>query len=305
MLMNRSDHFPHRTWLCVALALLLASFGAWPAPSTARAQEHQQGFQAQSRTQEAAAWADCFSLDGLLPEQRARAEALFLAMLDSEALYTIAADLKPMSSGYVRFQFEVAKPELADIETTRALLARFRCGDRFYADVLTFAAVYDGKRYAEGVVFNRAALERAIRAHPTYFASFGLTPNAHPMAVVHTVEQAEPAARWRGYGYLFGYPDAAVDFFVTAGTSQAETGKFVERDFRHIPTQTRATGGFTWAVPRGSAETDEEKHLRTRALAVLEDYRARRARLIGEGKPGVVALLRELTAQPAWKAAAP
>ncbi len=302
--MTRSDHVPHHAWLCLTLALLLALFGAWPTHSGARAQERQHGVQAQSRTQEAAVSADCFSLDGLPPEQRARAEALFLAMLDSEALYTIAADLKPMSSGYVRFQFEVAKPELADIETTRALLARFRCGDHFYADVLTFAAVYDGKRYAEGVVFNRAALERAIRAHPAYFAPFGLTPNAHPMAVVHTVEQAEQAARWRGYGYLFGYPDAAVDFFVTAGISQAETGKFVERDFRHIPTQTRDTGGFTWAVPKGSAETDEEKHLRTRALAVLEDYRARRARLIGEGKPGVVALLRELTSQPARKAAA-
>lgn len=292
MSLIRSVCFPRRTWLSLALVLLLASFGGW----STRAQERPPAT--------AAAPADCFSLDDLPPEQRTRAETLFLAMLDSEALYTIAADLKPMSSGYVRFQFEVDKPDLADIETTRALLSHFRCGERFYADVLTFAAVYDGKRHAEGIVFNRRALERAIQAHPTYFAPFGLTPNAHPLAVVHTVEQAAQAARWRGYGYLFGYPDAAVDFFVSAGVSQAATGKFVERDFRHIPTYARATGGFTWAVPKGSAETEEETHLRTRALAVLEDYRARRARYIGEGKPGVVALLRALVAQPAQKAAA-
>ncbi|MGQ9896474.1 MAG: hypothetical protein ACUVR8_02790 [Acidobacteriota bacterium] len=290
MPLSSSDDFSRPAWLSLVLALLLALGSGW----STRAQE---------RPQEGTGPSDCFSLDGLPPEQRRRAEALFLAMLDSEALYTIAADLKPMSSGYAHFQFEVHTPDLTDIETTRTLLAHFRCGERFYADVLTFTAVYDGKRHAEGVVFNRAALERALRAHPSYFAPFGLTPNAHPMTVLQIVEQAEQAARWRGYGYLFGYPDAAVDFFVAAGTSQAATGKFVERDFRHIPTYARATGGFTWAVSKGSMETDEEKRLRARALAVLDDYRARRARLIGEGKPGVVALLRELTAQPAQKAA--
>lgn len=248
--------------------------------------------------------ADCFSLDDLAPDERARAEALFLALLDSEALYTVACDLKPMSGGYVRFQFDAARPDLTEMETTRRLLMRFRCGDRFYADVLVFAAVYDGKRQAEGVVFNRRALERTIRAHAAYFAPYGVTPNAHPMDALKTVEHAARAARWRGYGYLFGYPDAAVDFFVAAGESQDATGKFVARDFVHIPSYARATGAFTWAVPKGHQETDEEKRLRAEATTVLEDYRARRARLIGDGKPGVVALLRELTRQPAVNAAA-
>ncbi|OYT72652.1 MAG: hypothetical protein CFK52_04340 [Chloracidobacterium sp. CP2_5A] len=269
------------------LALLLVASGGWRATRA-----------------ETPAAADCFSLDDLAPDERARAETLFLALLDSEALYTVACDLKPMSGGYVRFQFDAAQPDLTDIEATRRRLMRFRCGDLFYADVLVFAAAYDGKRQAEGVVFNRRALERAIRAHAGYFAPFGVTPNAHPMDALKTVEHAERALRWRGYGYLFGYPDAAVDFFVAAGESQDATGKFVERDFLHIPSYARATGAFTWAVPKGHRETDAEKRLRAEAMAVLENYRARRAQLIGDGKPGVVALLRELAQRPGAKPAA-
>ncbi len=274
------------------LALLLVISGGWRAAGAA------------PRPEAKPPAADCFSLDDLAPPERARAEALFLALLDSEALYTVACDLKPMSSGYVRFHFDVAQPDLTDIETTRRLLKRFQCGDRFYADVLVFAAVYDGKRQAEGVVFNRPALERTLRAHASYFAPLGVTSNAHPMDALKTVEQAARAPRWRGYGYLFGYPDAAVDFFVAAGESQDATGEFVARDFAHIPTYARDTGAFTWAVPKGHEETAEEKRLRAAALSVLDDYRARRARLIGDGKPGVVALLRELTSQPAARAKA-
>ncbi len=245
---------------------------------------------------------DCFALDDLTPDERVRAEALFLALLDSEALYTVACDLKPLSSGFIRFQFDVAQPDLTAIEMTRRLLAHFQCGGRLYADVLVFAAVYDGRRQAEGVVFNRRALQQTIRAHADYFSPLGITPNAHPMDVLKTVEHAARVPRWRGYGYLFGYPDAAVDFFVTAGESQDATGEFVARDFVHIPSYARHTGAFTWAVPKGHTETEEEKRLRAAALAVLSHYRARRAQLIGEGKPGVVALLRELMAQPAAKA---
>ncbi|MFQ3590713.1 MAG: hypothetical protein SNJ67_10490 [Chloracidobacterium sp.] len=265
-------------WLAV-LWLALVIPGGWPA--------------AQAETRPST---DCFSLADLPPEQRTRAEALFLAILDSEALYTVAGDLKPMSSGYVRFQFDVAAPDLGEIETTRTLLAHFRCGDRFYADVLTFAAIHDGKRYAEGVVFNRAALRRAVGVHAGYFAPLGITPNAHPMDMLNKVEHADRSARWRGYGYLFGYPDAAVDFFVAAGETQAATGKFVERDFMHIPTYARDTGAFTWAVAKGHRATEEEERLRTRAMAILEDYRKRRAEFIGDGKPGVIELLRALTA---------
>jgi hypothetical protein len=44
--------------------------------------------------------ADCFPFESLPDPLRERAEQLLLRGLDSEALYTIAADIKPMSSGF-------------------------------------------------------------------------------------------------------------------------------------------------------------------------------------------------------------
>jgi hypothetical protein len=49
------------------------------------------------------------------------------------------------------------------------------------------------------------------------------------------IEYSQSGPRWRGYGYLFGFPLYAVDFFVNAGESEKQTGKFVERDFLSIP----------------------------------------------------------------------
>jgi hypothetical protein len=52
-----------------------------------------------SAGQEHARAADCFPFESLPDPLRERAEQLLLNALDSEALYTIAADIKPMSSG--------------------------------------------------------------------------------------------------------------------------------------------------------------------------------------------------------------
>ncbi len=233
----------------------------------------------------------CFSVAELPKELQPEAEKLFLEILDSEALYTVLDDLKPMSSGARSFKFAVAEPDLKDIERARRVLAAFRCDDRFYADVHVFSAIYEGNRQAEVVVFNLPRLKTAIAAHRGFFEKFGVTPESHPMDVLQIVEHAEAADRWRGYGYLFGYPDSAVDFFVEAGESQKKTGQFVKREFYQIPSFGRATGSFVWAVPVGHTETDEERTIRARAVRTLETYRGLRERFVGPGKPGVARLL--------------
>jgi hypothetical protein len=277
---------------------------------------------------------ECFPFERLAPEMRERAEALLLKALDSEALYTIAGDLKPMSSGFQSFRVETRLPRqseaeaeknmqslgarkadeltddekrqlaaakqtlerrgaLSQIAETREILEKWRCGDALFADVQHFANVFEGKRFVEAVIFNRAALRRKLNEKAEFFSRWGVTANSHPLEVLYAVEYDKTVARFGGYGFLFGYPDYGVRFFVEAAASEEFTGKFVERDFYSIPTFARETNAFVWAVPKNHVETDADKNMRARAEKILAEYKTRRARFVGAGKPGVVEMMRD------------
>jgi hypothetical protein len=242
---------------------------------------------------------ECFPTERLPADLRAKSEALLLKALDSEALYTIVGGLKPMSSGFASFKFSVEKPDLAQIEETRRLLSVWRCGDRLYADVHHFAAIYDDEktkekiRFAEAFIFNRPTLSARIGQYQDFFAPYAITPSAHPAEVLMTIDHSQQSHRWRGLGYLFGFPLYAVDFFVTAGEEERRTGKFVERDFYSISTFVAAERHFVWAVPKGHEEREEDLAIKSRAALILAEYQKRRARYIGPGKRGVVKMLRD------------
>jgi hypothetical protein len=246
-----------------------------------------------------AARCECFPTERLPLDLRVKSEALLLKALDSEALYTVVGGLKPMSSGFASFKFTVEKPDLTQIEETRRLLSVWRCADRLYADVQHFAAIYDDEktkekiRFAEAFVLNRPALVNKIGQYPDFFAPYGITPGAHPMEVLMTIEHSQQSHRWRGLGYLFGFPLYAVDFFVAAGEEEQRTGKFVERDFYSIPTFVAAERHFVWAVPKGHEEREEDRVIKSRAALILAEYQKRRVRYIGPGKRGVVKMLRD------------
>ncbi|MGH9324770.1 MAG: hypothetical protein ACRD3V_33410 [Vicinamibacteria bacterium] len=235
---------------------------------------------------------DCFPLEGLPPDLREWSESLLLRALDNEALYTFVSDLKPMSS-FIEFRIPLDDLDLSEIEKTRRALQAWRCGDHFYADVRHFREPHGDRLYAEGAIWNRPLLERLVRERAAFFSKFGLTPSAHPMEVVMAVEYDETVARYQGYGYLYGYPDYAVEYFAEAETSRERTEERAERDFFSVPTYARPEGAYAWAVPKGHDENGADREILAKARAVLEEYRRRRERYIGEGKPGVVELLRD------------
>lgn len=242
---------------------------------------------------------ECFPFESLPPALRAGSEAMLLKALDTEALYTIVGGLKPLSSGFSSFKIKVDAPDLQEIEQARTMLSAWRCGEDLHAGLHHFARVYEDDktkekiRFTEGFVFNVPSLREKLRQHAAYFGPFGITPNAHPLEALMAVEYSANGPRWRGYGYLFGFPLSAVDFFVDAGLSQEQTGKFVERDFYSIPTFKAEKQQFVWAVPKGQAETEADRMLKHRAAPILAEYKTRRARYIGEGRRGVVELLRD------------
>ncbi len=241
----------------------------------------------------------CFPIEQLPESQRKSAEELFLKLTDSEALYTVIGAVKPMSGGYTTFKLPADSLEANTIDEARRFLAVFHCGSDLFATVHHFARLFPGKdtktleRYFDGVVFNRIGLRRTILAHKDFFIPLGLSENAHPMEVLMAIEYLEGPSRFRGLGYLYGYPDYAVDFFVSASRQQTFTGVFVPRDFVSNPTFARADRGVVYAVEKGATEREADKQFRAQLGPILEEYKRRRNEYIGEGKPGVIALLRD------------
>jgi hypothetical protein len=261
----------------------------------------------------------CFDLDALTPRARAAAETMLQMASDGEGLYTLQGGLKPVSSsmGGVTIPVHpggdsVAQDSLALLRTAAAAL---RCG-AIEVSVMEYASTFtraDSSRYrsADTYIVHRASLRRAIARHATFWDSLGVDPSTPPAEVLARVERAATAPRWRGYGYLFGYPDAAVDFFVWAGESQARGGEFVPRDFRRIETFRKfpaASGAeptlssFVYAVPRGAEESAADRALREAAAPIYAAYVARRTRFLADDGAGIVALWREVLAADAAQA---
>lgn len=217
--------------------------------------------------------------------------ALVRDAADREALYTLAGGLKPMSSGFWRGSFAVGEPDLAVMRRVRAALATLR-NDDWYADVQVFASMHDGERAAHAYVVHRDALAAMIDRHATFWSPWGITSGTHPSEVVAVVDRMPKADRWRGYGYLFGYPDDAVDFFVAAGLTgddSGEVGPGKDRSFIHIPTHGSEQGRFVYAVPLGHVETEADRRLAREAARILAAYSERRDRL-----DDAASLIREL-----------
>lgn len=251
----------------------------------------------------------CFPVEGLAPADRRVAEHLLLRLGDGEALYTLAGGIKPLSSDVADLQLRVAPTadsvSLAQLDQLRRVTAALHCGE-IGAFVQLFAAPQRRAdstlvRSSAVVLYHRRSLRALVERQAPFFAALGVTPAADPRDLVEAVEHAERAPRWRGYGYLFGYPDDAVDFFVRAGIEGDRTGQLVPRDFRRIETvrkfpETRdgpaVLSAFVYAVPKGAPEGDGDRRLRTAAAPAYARYVRERARFVAADSTGAVALWR-------------
>ena len=243
--------------LAISIVTLVCVGGCASTPSTV----------ARHQVSEASAAIDAFSL--------------LQTAADHEALYTLAGGLKPMSTGIWRGSFAVDDPVLADLRDARAALALLR-NDTWYADVQVFDNIHDGERSVHAFVVHRAAMARMIERFEVFWNPWGITPCTHPSEVVAVVDRMPRADRWRGYGYLFGYPADAVEFFVEAGLAaedDREIGPGKDRRFIQIPTFAAETGRFTYAVPADHVPTAADEALTGEASRILAAYSERRGRM--------------------------
>lgn len=225
------------------------------------------------------------SLDGLDAETKRLSEELLFNALDSEAFYTWAGQLKPVSEGFWGGYFSIEQSDLRELERVRAALKAWNVPGLFHADVLVYESLQFGQRYASAYVVHIPSLKALIQRQQSFFARWGITPETPPNEVLMLIERTrQPDDRWRGFGLVFGYPEPAIDFFVAAGMHQRMTGEFIERDFRHLPTFAGRTGRFVYAVSKLSSVTPEEKALERAATRLLSEYRRLRPQYIQPNK---------------------
>lgn len=242
----------------------------------------------------------CFRLEDLSPEDRALGERWLLEVMDKEALFTVASELKPASLAFVVGRISVDEPTSSELEDfTRAvrILSTWRCGD-LGAAVLAGTVVVEGKRVLHGVIFRRSLVRSTVKKYAAVFGAAGIIRELSTEQILATAELTPPPLRHRLWGHLLGYPAYAVDFFARADEQQRSQGSggvtspIVPRDFFSVPTYARETNHFVWAVPKGHEPSAEDLAIRAAAAPILARYRELRSEYIGEGKPGIVALLR-------------
>ncbi len=217
--------------------------------------------------------------------------------LDHEALYTMWGDIKPMSS-LVSFSFPIANADTVS-SVRRDIVNREEQGvwlDRLYEIqqalnkvslpdlrfiMSPYRASYSGDRIMQVNVIRVSALDSLLKAQESFFGQFGLIPGTDPAIVLNTIEFNDRYERLRGYGYLFGYPDYAIDFFVKAFHESDSTGEFVERNFFQIPVYSNEEGYFVYAYPKDHVPTAHvDSVIYYKAGKILKQYEEVRHRYL-------------------------
>lgn len=231
-----------------------------------------------------------FEVDVNLPRLETAEAEKIIAALGAKKAEDLSAEEKSRLSQAKR-AIERGQ-SLTRIAEMKMIFEHWRCGDEIYADMQHYAQTYEGKRHFDTVVFSRPSLRKMIAEKTDFFSRLGIVPESHPLEVLYAVEYNQTSARFGGYGYLFGYPDYAVRFFVQSSDEEKFTGKFVERSFISLPTFA-GENRFVYAVPKGYIETETDKTLRKKTENIFNEYKRRRAQYIGEGKKGAVEMLRD------------
>ena len=235
----------------------------------------------------------------LSDQEKAMADSLIAYALDHEALYSLMGDLKPMSNLGVPLSFPLGKDStqidgqhqivdlqhnsvkqaLTELQTWNRVLSALSFGDYQFL-LIPFRNIYDGERKLQFLVCRRDLLDRLLKEQAPFFAQWGFVPGTDPAIILTAIEFEERHDRYRAYGYLFGYPRHAVDFFVEASQSEQETGKFVKRSFFQIPVYAKSTGHFVYALPENFQASSIDSAKYYSAKPILDNYKSLRPKYV-------------------------
>ncbi len=248
----------------------------------------------------------CFNLAALADSLHPVAHEILQHFADGEGLYTLGGGLKPISTGYRTLTYRTLpqpeQPMLDTLDLWRQVVPHLRCAHlevvvQQYLDPQPSFVTGETRRAATLVLVHRGALQREIKRHAAFWGALGITASSTSEAVLTAVDGAVRDFRWRGYGYLFGYPSPAIDFFVEAGLAGDSLGVVVPRDFRRIETWRKhpaaegeppTLSSFVYAVAKDVPESPQDRILRDRAAPIYQEYAERRPAT----PAGIIAALR-------------
>lgn len=238
------------------------------------------------------------SYQQLSKDDRTLADSLILHALDNEALYTVIGRLKPMSSVadiYIKVPRDSASDktiyygqsvEPASVEKLaryQRVVNALQFGDLHF--VMSPYKIYTKDRRAMSVnVYRTSLLDSMIRANMNFYTQLGFVPGCNPAALISTTEGSDIAARYRSYGYLYGYPEHAVRFFVEASINYNQKGEKTGRQFFNIPVYAGEKGRFVYAISKDAQPGPIDSAIYKRAVQSLEHYRNLRQQYVRKDK---------------------
>ena len=206
------------------------------------------------------------------------ADSLLSLAFQNEALYSIHGQLKPIST-VAQFSMQLDSLTGLPLDSTDFYrfmqlqrLANWLSNDQFDFVITPFTRLFNHERTMQMLVVNQPKLAEELKERKDFWFFWGLVPESTAAVVITVVENAEKYKRFEGYGYLFGYPQYAVDFFVEAARSQDETGEFVSRSFFQMPVYSGEDSRFVYAIPKNSEPRPEDLAIRKEAKNILNDF---------------------------------
>lgn len=249
----------------------------------------------------------------LTEKEKVLADSIIGHALDHEALYSLLSDLKPMSSIGFTLSYPIGKDSLhfdgqrdvvnvledstqlslKEINSWNRILDALSFGDyQFF--LIPFKQVWNGNRNLQILICRTDLLDKLLKAKAPFFAQWGFVPGYNPAVILTAIEFEQRNDRYRAYGYLFGYPEHAVDFFVEASIHRQKTNEFVTRSFFNIPVFAKEKGYFTYALPENFKPIARDSMILQEASVVLKQYRSIRSAYVNkEGKLEAIKLFRD------------
>lgn len=266
---------------------------------------------------------------------------LLEGILETEAMYTLLSDFKPISTVNVRDGFSIytmrglfdegdgvlvekeriivprnlndakirSKKVYDSVEFYKPILSAL-CNEQFHFQFLSVKAkkapafvTSEKIEYAlmpDILVINKAAVKKLLTEKKDFFNSINISTDSATFEQIlqfftkhnHGNNTISSSDRTRALGYLYGYPDYAVDFFVKRmeifqreweererkGDTLQLPPPPQDREFIRIPCY--GEGNYTYAVPINKGLNKEDIELKMNAEKVLLKYKEYRNDLI-------------------------
>lgn len=206
------------------------------------------------------------------------ADTILLNALQQEALYTLLDTLKPMSSVKM-YKLPLLSSQSSQRDSALRVLQQVQkvanaLSNKEVVFVLNpFARGDSIYKLFELYVVRVKQASKKIAQYEAFYSSLGIQPSTAVETLLAVTEFEQRYSRWRSYGYLFGYPAHAVDFFVEAGKTQDSAKKFVTRNFFQIPVYVGSSGHFTYAIPKDYNPNATDSAIYHKAVQTLDMFK--------------------------------